>query len=216
MTPTPFFYTVRLDESSRNIGYVHAVISIHNENQYSNSGELYNVRWQAGLNDENPEYYGASINIDTAKLDTLRTATGIANRLEKAGYNLDQYRNQPADLLAALKALKIPYKVYDPRTSEYQTLDELYPAEYDSWRDVNNSSEYCTFDVLARNEEEARSLIAKRFVDEYTTADKLKKWSDDGMQVKLCYRCSWSERLPDYREPAEIIRHPRATTNEEG
>jgi hypothetical protein len=90
-------------------------------------------------------------------------------------------------LACVFTKMRLVHAVYDTRTSRMTAVKDLLPEAYHAWRDDwrQMGRDYCAFDAVARDEEEARAMMvlqAKR--GDAGDAEYLKVWLAAGAPLK--------------------------------
>lgn len=76
--------------------------------------------------------------------------------------------------------------VYDGRASAYTPIGELPGPDYKLYFDVRPDEQYCTYNVVARDDAEARAMIMQRAAADNRTGF-LESWIISGKQVRPGY-----------------------------
>jgi len=126
------------------------------------------------------DWYGASFhNVGARSLEDLKKATDVATKIF-AGV----YLGNMQEVLQALRNFK--RFVYDKRINEYVEVESLVPATFFAYFDNYKSTGRCTVRVMARDDDEAKRLIAKDMAaNNYHT--ELVAWIEAGQPVRQSY-----------------------------
>jgi hypothetical protein len=107
----------------------------------------------------------------------------------------------PETLVSRLRKSKAVEVVYDNRDGRYITLDQVLPKEFRAWRDCHHN-DHCIVGCLARDEEEARRLIASKLAD-MNGSNELYDWLGAGRPVRELTSSYFIYSQPDTRSAEE-------------
>ena len=188
-------------------GFAGLVLRMVEPEDYGRGDDLFVLRWQSNLDrfgESETRWYGTRIQLEANT--TVNSVTAVQRIVRGAKLLARLFGLTPQDgygvgvndvdkVLARLDELGAERVVYDPRTSGYVRPDELLSPEFGRYVDDSSCQSDprngCTVSCLARNETEARQLLASKWEETSAfgperRAAKAAAWRAAGEPVRLC------------------------------
>lgn len=157
--------------------YLSSEVRIYEEGygQELHDAEL-RLTWQATVAEPANGWYAGRLVVDKATDESLKLAQRILNRLTKDAVD---HHGDPCAVVGSLRAMGMAEGVWDGRLHRFVEIGAVPPLEYRTFMAWCTSQEHTLANVLAPNEDVARSMLVKQLAERLGNG---RFWTDQDRQ----------------------------------